>query len=397
MATFPDQLTDYLQEAVDKFTFTIAEDLDASELPIDINGGVDAFDVPCIINIENELIHIESKDEYFTLTASASGRGYGGTTAATHADGTAGYIPFTAEHYLEMVDGKDAVIKFLCRTESSLPGTGTEYEIVEYADEIYIYNGSSWERIGITTSHDDWKELDSGDPHTDYYLLADMITAHTALSGDHVTDGDLHDHLEGQGFGAIDTTISRISSAPTHDGEIVINTTTGVLYVSYIVSTPDPTDWIEVTGAPAGLIMPFDPANLSSACPDGWSRYTDLDSKFVKGTSGSSSSTGGSATHSHDFSATKVVSHIHPIDLQTINATGSQPHTHFMLTGSGGSSGIDGAANTDPSNITSTDAGGHSHTGTMINDSESTGSASPSTASANGEPLYQKVVWCEKD
>lgn len=393
--TFPSSLTDYLQPAVDKFTFTIAEALDASEDAIDITGGTAAFEVPCIINLENELVKATTKTDTALTNCT---RGFGGTTAATHADVTPGYVPFTAEHYEEMVVGKDAIVKYLCRTVVSLPTSDEEeYEMVEYADEIYVYNGSSWERIGITTSHDDWKNLDSGDPHPVYYLETELESAHDVLSGAHVVDGDAHDHLEGVGFGAIDTTISRISSAPTYDGEIVINTTTGILYVSYIIDTPDPTDWIEVTGAPTGLIMPFDPTNLSGACPNGWSRYTTLDSKYIKGTSGSVQGSGGAATHFHTYDSTDVITHAHSVSAQSIDATVSESHTHSLRTAAGSSSGIAKASAGSSTTITSSASGAHSHTGSITTNTENTGDASPSTDSANGEPLYQKVIWCQKD
>ena len=393
---FPTQLTDYLQPSVDKFTFTIAEALDASETEIDINGGTAAFEVPCVINLEDELIHASTK----TSTAlTGCTRGYGSTTAATHALGTIGYLPLSAEHYNEMYDQAAAARKYLCRTVSSLPSSGqVEYELVEYADEIYIYNGSDWERVGITTSHDDWKNLDSGDPHPVYYLEAELETAHDALSGGHVTGGDTHDHLDGTGIGLLDTTTSRTSSPPTYDGEIVLNTTTGVLYVAYIDSPPAATeDWLEVTGAPAGLIMAFDPANLSSACPSGWSRYTTLDEKFIKGTTTSSQTTGGSATHFHTFDATDVVTHSHSINSQSISATASKTHTHTGPLGSGGTSTGPVKWYSGGGGVTSTSSGGHSHTATMSNDTESTGEASPQTDTANGEPPYQKVIWCQKD
>jgi len=384
---FPTQLTNYLQPSVDKFTFTIAEDLDASEVGVDITGGTGAFEVPCIINIGDELMKVTSKNST-TLTVI---RGFGGTSATTHDKDDSGYLPFSAEHYEELVNQKDAVVKYLCRTEASLPGSGTEYEMIEYNDEIYIYNGSGWELIGNITDHDDLKDLDVGDPHTDYYLEADMITAHDALPGDHVTNGDSHDHLEGVGFGRLRTT-SGIPGGTPNDGEIALDTSTGILYTGYSGS------WSAVIGAPSGLIMPFDPANLSGSCPSGWSRYTDLDSRFIKGTSGSSSSTGGSATHSHTFDAANVITHSHSISAQAINETDEKSHTHeWYVTSASTHKGINRFAGTTASSVNSTSAGGHSHTGTMSNDTENTGSSSPSTDSGNGEPPYQKVIWCQKD
>jgi len=393
---FPTQLTDYLQPSVDKFTFSIGEALDDSEVEITVNGGTAAFVIPCVINIEDELILVESKTSTELETCT---RGYGGTSAEVHPDSAIGYLPFTAEHYLELVESKDAVIKYLCRTEATLPGSGVEYEMVEYADEIYIYNGAGWDKIGLTFSHDDWKELDLGDPHPVYYTLTELISAHDSITGGHVVGGDEHDHLGGQGFGCIDTTIARISSAPTYDGEVVLNTTTGVLYISYIVDTPDVTDWILVTGAPEGLIMAFDPANLSGSCPAGWSRYTTLDDRYIKGTSTSSQTTGGSATHEHTFDATDVITHQHSINAQIVGGTGIEYHIHYCnqgTTGGGAGVGSTGAGGNWVSQHSSSN-GGHSHTGTMANDSESTGEASPSTDSANGEPPYQKVIWCQKD
>lgn len=400
MATFPDQLTDYLQAAIDKFSFTIGEALDDSELGIDINGGTGAFVVPCIINLEDELIHIESKTST-TLTASASGRGYGGTTAATHTDGTFGYLPFTAEHYTEMVVGWMAALKYLCRTEATLPATGneTEYELCEYNDEIYVYNGSSWERLGLVFSHDSWKDLDAGDPHPVYHTASRLDSAHDALAGDHVTGGDTHDHLDGIGFGLISSDTDRILSAPTYDGEVVLDTTTGVLYVSYIIDTPDVTDWIEVTGAPAGLIMPFDPANLSGSCPSGWSRYTILDEKFIKGTTGSSQGSGGSSSHSHTYNVTDIITHSHAIAAQVVNPSSTDgDHTHSWR--AGGGSHYDGAWEEyggSGGSYELSSGGGHAHTGVMSNNTESVGSATPATDFVSGEPPYKKVIWCQKD
>ena len=398
---FPLSLTDYLQSSVDKFTFSIGEALDTSEVEITINGGTAAFDIPCIINLEDELILAESKTSTELETCT---RGYGGTTAAIHSDSTSGYLPFAAEHYTELAEQTDAVIKYMCRTEASLPVADmVEYEMVEYDDEIYIYNGTGWEKVGLTFSHDSWKDLDSGDPHPVYYKLAELIAAHDALdggTGGHVIDGDSHDHLEGQGFGSIDTTIARVSSAPTYDGEVVLNTTTGVLYVSYIVGAADVTDWILVTGAPEGLIMAFDPDNLSGACPSGWSRYTELDGNYVKGTSGVTQTTGGSETHTHDYDVTDVITHSHSIDSQSGSGTASVTHTHSFKQGTTGSSvGIGGVGNAggDWAGVNSSSSGGHTHTGTMSNDTGSTGGADPATDSANGEPPYHKVIWCQKD
>lgn len=392
MADFPAGLTEYYQESVDKFTFTISEDLDDSETGVDITGGTGAFEVPCIINIGDELMEVTAKSSP-TLTVT---RGFGGTTATTHSSGDAGYLPFTAEHYNQMVAQKDAVVKYLCRTVVSLPVSDMEeYEMVEYADEIYIYNGSSWEKIGNITSHDDLKNLDIGDPHPVYYTESEMETAHDALSGDHVTDGDSHDHLEGAGAGRIRTHATGAAPAGSpNDGEVSLDTTTGILYTGYSSS------WSAVIGAPSGLIMPFDPANLSGACPDGWTRYTDLDGKFIKGTSLGSSTTGGSATHLHTFDATDVITHSHSIASQTVNATGNESHTHNIdvwYGGAGVTGAYDFAGSTPTADINTTTSGSHTHTGTMSNDTESTGEASPETDSANGEPPYQKVVWCQKD
>lgn len=397
---FPNNLTEYLQESVDKYAFTIDGSIDAVVTTIAINGGTSSFKTPGIINLEDELIHYTGQNGT-SLTGCI--RGYGGTTAATHSGGATGYLPFTAEHYNEMITGITNVNKYLCRVLSSAPTSPVAYEIYANSSNglVYIYNGSSWQVIGFITGtpdHDDLEELSTGDPHTAYYLEAELLSAHDGLAGGHVTGGDNHDHLDGVGFGRIDNLTdspTKLDTPPSFDGEVVLDTATGTLWKGYDPGTG--LEWQEVIGAPTTMIAMFDPANLSGSCPTGWSRYTPLDDRFAKGvTGGTAQATGGSQTHSHTYSATDIISHSHTVPAQSLTSISTFGHQHSLRVGNSGP--VTGLYKEGSGGSISSDTNGsHNHTASATNDTELTGTVSPTTDSANGEPPHELVIWCQKD
>jgi len=79
---------------------------------------------------------------------------------------------------------------------------------------------------------------------------------------------------------------------------------------------------------PAGIIGIFD-----SAVPEGWTRYSDQDNQFIRG-SGTANTTGGSSTHSHSTSFTTEGPTLPNESRSTDDApaTATDTHTH---TGSG--------------------------------------------------------------
>jgi hypothetical protein len=125
----------------------------------------------------------------------------------------------------------------------------------------------------------------------------------------------------------------------------------------------------------------------------GYTRFTDLDSKFPRAFT-SAGGTGGSSTHTHTYS--DVISHSHGDGSLTTATAGS--HTHSLLvaqtSGSEGShryvrtrGGDDG---TNKWGTVST-AGAHSHS--ITGSSASAGTASATTDSANTLPPYMDMVF----
>jgi len=110
--------------------------------------------------------------------------------------------------------------------------------------------------------------------------------------------------------------------------------------------------------------------------PTGWSRVTDMDDKYAKGTAASTNpnTTGGAATHTHTSSA-----HTH-----TLNA-----HTHTITVGAGSGGGTATDASTDGAVKTHTHANFTS--GAKAGDSVSSEAATYGACSNN--PLYHKVIF----
>ena len=154
----------------------------------------------------------------------------------------------------------------------------------------------------------------------------------------------------------------------------------------------------EVSPIPSGLIAMFD-----TACPAGWTRFSQLDNRFPLG-SGSAGAVGGGNTHSHAFSA---------------GTDGAGSHAHgFSGSGSGTihidkqTDTIDGGANVSAQIGTSYvffNPGGHSHRFRddppfNVTISGSTDGVGNHTHNVNGgtdvrdhTPPYFTVVYCRKN
>ena len=110
-------------------------------------------------------------------------------------------------------------------------------------------------------------------------------------------------------------------------------------------------------GIPSGAIMLFD-----ASCPNGWTRFSDLDGRVPRGASTYGGTTGATETHTHSGpSHTHSMSHVH----------------HYDCTNCHGGLWTKDLGNTDP---TTTGAAG-------------TGS----TGSASSWPPYLNVIWCKKN
>jgi len=113
------------------------------------------------------------------------------------------------------------------------------------------------------------------------------------------------------------------------------------------------------------------------SCPDGWTRVTALDSKFMRGATSYGGTGGG--THSH----TGVNSHGHTTD-------GEGDHGHSYHSGGGPfvlGAGLNAVLDSGSGNTTG-GGGSHSH---GVND------AGSGLSNETSEPPYVNVVFCSKD
>lgn len=116
-----------------------------------------------------------------------------------------------------------------------------------------------------------------------------------------------------------------------------------------------------------------------ASIPSGWSRVTDMDDKYPKGTANATNpnTTGGSATHSH----TATASHTHSIN----------DHTHVTTIG-GGTGGGTGSGSYASANAV---IQGHTHANVTSGGiaSASVSSVTPTYSAISNDPLYHKVIF----
>jgi hypothetical protein len=159
-------------------------------------------------------------------------------------------------------------------------------------------------------------------------------------------------------------------------------------------------DGVAVTGGgggsiPAGLIAIFD-----TSCPSGWTRFSALDNRFIRGAA-SYGATGGSNTHSHtvDGPTNSAGSHTH-----NINSAGTHDHGGSVQSEGIPVDNIDVATNgfaiatvgSDGEHIHSINSDG-SHTHSMDADGTHSHTVSLGTSTESNIPDYTAVVFCKKD
>lgn len=147
-------------------------------------------------------------------------------------------------------------------------------------------------------------------------------------------------------------------------------------YVSTYVELP--------STIPDDLILGW--PSTAASIPSGWSRVTDLDDTFPRGTSGTGapSATGGSTSHTHTTS-----SHTHTIGSHSHSVGGSTGTSNSSTT----SARFNGASKAQADQP-------HSHTrpsSTGSHGSFTSGSSSPGTDSADNAPPSLDVIWIISD
>jgi len=219
-------------------------------------------------------------------------------------------------------------------------------------------------------------------------------TWHGLITELHIESGDDHDHFssgEGSAVLRVHGGLDASRGSPAYPGHIYFSTDTpegGTLYIS-----TDGIVWEKISGAPSGAIAAY-----GGACPSGWTRYTNLDSKYLFVDNTSPGSPGGANTHTHTYS--EIREHYH--DVTTVGSSGcTNPGNHShqikVSSGGGGSTRFHSVGDYTGYHQTNNNSN-HAHSATIpATDSENTGVVDAETDSEDNEPPYQEVVWCKKD
>jgi hypothetical protein len=159
--------------------------------------------------------------------------------------------------------------------------------------------------------------------------------------------------------------------------------TTGTLITAAMwnANVTDNLTYLKANCVQAGTIAIFD-----AACPSGWTRFSALDAKFIRGNA-AYGGTGGAATHTHvgDTHTHSIATHTHSFGEGALSyaagGTAVVSNATEILTVSGGAGSTHGQVNGLAAAGASTSGGGGAGT-------------SGATASI---PPYVDVIFCKKD
>ncbi|MFC1631258.1 hypothetical protein ACFL2I_01775 [Candidatus Omnitrophota bacterium] len=162
-----------------------------------------------------------------------------------------------------------------------------------------------------------------------------------------------------------------LSMEVNQDGEMAPRQRISSVGYAYRAETADSISGVELV--PQGAIILW---RGSEGCPDGYSRVTALDNKFLVGGSSYNSAAGGSNTHSHAAGSYKGPSHTHSVNGNTDWAAQDE----YGL----GDDFVQGATH-------------HTHTISITSGANGTGSVTGTSAEADNRPEFATVILCEKD
>jgi hypothetical protein len=324
--------------------------------------------------------------------------------AASHTVGDALYMVVTAEHLNVLRDRAIETQKYqgLVGVDADKPSSPEVSEVYIATDTEKVYVclvAGQWSLLGGAKSHADVQRDGETDDHPQYYTQSRLTAWHGSLGGEHVTDGDDHDHRYGEGACRVRT--ASAATLPNKGvGYVRLATDTSELFIGTGAST-----WVAITGAPSGAIMMLQESDLplyNNNCPPGWTRYTELDGNFPRGATAGVTSpllSGGATSHTHTYSQVPAHTHsIAQIDITT-SSNGSHSHKYDYQSGSSGTGlSLTGSASSS-STVTTNSGGSHTHTITVpAATTGASGSVSTGTSSsASSLPPYKEVVFCKKD
>jgi len=390
-----DSLTGAIQ---DREIYTLSDAINTTSLNIKFNESLAGLNLPAYLVFSGgEIIWVEDGEVTGTeidLT-SVDQRGVAGSEAQVHSTNEAVYNTFLEKHHEQY---KNAIIAtqengFLMGLESAKPATcsaGEAYYETDTNKVFFCFSTDAWTQIVPWGDHSQLSNLDADD-HTNLQTEGRADTWHGLESGVHMVGGDEHDHTSASEGSAIQVIEggSSLPGSPSYAGQIYFDRTgdsgAGILYISY-----DGIVWASLSGIPAGGIAMF-----AGVCPSGWSRYTDLDGKYVMADDGVA--TGGSNTHEHDYDEQLEHYHVVAGSSPTIASGGNHKHTIPQTNESAGSYNQH-VAKSGSAGLTTSFSGSHTHAWDIdAIDTDSTGGASGTTTTEDGQPPYKETVFCQKD
>ena len=333
-------------------------------------------------------------------------RGFGGTPTGTYTIGAEAYVVLAGDHFNKLRDALLNLQRFRAVRVTNIGDFTGTLLTNSYPGKVAVSNdGKTSVKIGTSAvkfsgmgDHGSYDEVwDAGIEYDDHLQLLNssrIVGAHNSISGQHVTNGNSHDHSVGTGVGRIRSGLnaSKPTAATAGLGGVYYATDTKELYVS------NGSAWVIITGAPTGAIIMF---ISGSSCPAGWTRFTGLDGRFPRGapTGSNPGANGGSATHSHTYSA--LPSHTHGIAQFSVstNSTGSHsPSFPASKTNVGSGLGKSPGYGSGSSYEGTGGGGNHGHSFTIpATTTSSTGSAGPlATTTEQSLPPYYDVLFCIK-
>ncbi len=362
---------------------------------------------PCFMVFEGgEIWRIEAGDLSFpggdtlvTLSSTVQ-RGYANSPIQPHPVGEEVYFTAISHHQISF---KEAVIEaqkngFLMGTEAERTSyeagavEGEGWLTTTDGQKVYIcFSDGTWTWVNLI-SHLDVTGFNDDD-HTQYHTDGRADTWHAGLSKSHIESDEDHDHRTANEGAAVKRLVGGVDASrpgsPTYAGQAYFSIDIETLFMSV-----DGVIWDQLSGTPSGAI-----AMYAGACPSGWTRYTALDDgirPFVD--AADIGATGGAITHNHVFTVNREHYHlVNSVQATGVTDPGNHGHSFDVESGSGGNTELEIVSNTTGVINTTTD-GDHSHDVTIPTlDTDSVGTASPTTTTNSSEPPYKEVVFCKKD
>lgn len=367
---------------------------------------VDALDVPCYLTFEVsdasdnfEILKVTSKGTAGTGYVNVT-RGALSSTALAHTAGEKAVQDPVTGHLTSLRELIEAAQKFHALVGTSLPATCSPGEayLDTSAQILYFCTATNvWTRVS-RASHSNYGGL-SDDDHPQYHNATRKAAWHAVeanVGGSHLTSAAAHNH---DGSGTNGAPAARFLSGPTANrpsspsqvGQLFFDTSTGDLYFG-----ADGLTWERYSVMPAGTIILFE-----DACPQGWTRVTEMDGKFPRGAAPgvwSGLADGGAASHTHTLST--VISHTHNIAEATFNLGYGGEHNHGFLrfSSSGGYNTVAAfGKHYTPVYVNTGSGAAHTHAVTIpTHNTSNSGSATVTTAGTDNLPPYVNLLFCKK-